>query len=166
MSVDPERIKRVLEAFEAQQWEEIHLVTADAEVHLTTREELPALSQTSHVSGSAGPVATVGTAMANQPSDAPRSSATTAEPSSRSDLVEVAAPTPGIFWRAPSPGAPPFVDVGSRVEPNAQLCIVEVMKLMNTLPAPVAGTVVEVCAENGEQIDAGRVLFRIRPDGI
>ncbi|MFC7659716.1 acetyl-CoA carboxylase biotin carboxyl carrier protein [Pseudonocardia benzenivorans] len=74
-------------------------------------------------------------------------------------------PSPGLFWRAPSPGAPPFTDIGGHVEEGTALCIVEVMKLMNTLPAPVAGTVVEICAENGEQVDTGTPLFRIRADG-
>ena len=80
-------------------------------------------------------------------------------------LVDVTAPMVGTLYRAPEPGAPPFVDVGSRVEVGAQLCIIEVMKLMNAVSAEVAGTVAEVGVENGAAVQYGDVLFRIRADG-
>jgi biotin carboxyl carrier protein len=80
-------------------------------------------------------------------------------------VEEVVAPSPGLFWRCPSPGAPPFAEVGMRVEADAVLCIVEVMKLMNTVTAPCAGVVVDVLVGNGEQVERGQSLFRIRPDG-
>ena len=83
----------------------------------------------------------------------------------RDGLVDVTAPMVGTLYRAPEPGAPPFVDVGSRVEVGAQLCIIEVMKLMNAVSATVAGTVAEVCVENGSAVQYGDVLFRIRTDG-
>ena len=79
-------------------------------------------------------------------------------------LVDVASPLVGTFYRAPSPGAPPFVDVGARVEPDTQVCIVEVMKLMNAVVAGAGGVVAEVCAENGASVEYGDVLFRIDPD--
>jgi biotin carboxyl carrier protein len=79
-------------------------------------------------------------------------------------MHSVAAPTPGFFWRAPSPGAPPFTELGERVERGAALCIIELMKLMNTLSAAVTGTVVEICVRNGERVDAGQILFRIRAE--
>ena len=83
----------------------------------------------------------------------------------RVGLVDVTAPMVGTLYRAPEPGAPPFVDVGSRVEIGAQLCIIEVMKLMNAVSATVAGTVAEVCVENGSAVQYGDVLFRLRADG-
>jgi biotin carboxyl carrier protein len=79
-------------------------------------------------------------------------------------LVDVTAPMVGVFYRAPAPGAEPFVEVGSRVEPGTQVCIVEVMKLMNAVSADVSGVVAEVCAENAAVVENGDVLFRIRPD--
>ena len=84
---------------------------------------------------------------------------------SQDGLVDVTAPMVGTVYRAPEPDAPPFVDVGSRVEVGAQLCIIEVMKLMNAVSAEVAGTVAEVCVENGSAVQYGDVLFRIRADG-
>jgi acetyl-CoA carboxylase biotin carboxyl carrier protein len=70
----------------------------------------------------------------------------------------------GTFYRAQAPGAEPFVDVGARVEPDTIVCLIEVMKMMNSVPAGVAGTVVEVCAENAQLVDDGAPLFNVRPD--
>jgi len=79
--------------------------------------------------------------------------------------VEVTSPMVGSVFHAPSPGAAPYVEVGSRVEPETQLCIIEVMKLMNAVTAGVAGIVVEVCVPNGAPVQYGDVLFRIDVDG-
>jgi biotin carboxyl carrier protein len=70
----------------------------------------------------------------------------------------------GVFWVAPSPGQPPFVELGQVVARDEQLAIVEVMKLMNPVVAPVAGTVVRMCAANAELVEYDQVLFWIRPD--
>jgi biotin carboxyl carrier protein len=80
------------------------------------------------------------------------------------DLVEVASPAVGTVYQAPAPGEPPFVEVGSSVTETTQLCLIEVMKLMNAVEAGVRGTIVEVCVENGAPVQYGDVLFRIRPD--
>jgi acetyl-CoA carboxylase biotin carboxyl carrier protein len=78
-------------------------------------------------------------------------------------LVDVTAPMVGIFYRAPGPGEAPFVDVGSPVEQETQVCILEVMKLMSAVVAGARGVVAEVCRENGAGVAYGDVLFRIRP---
>ena len=76
----------------------------------------------------------------------------------------VRAPSPGIFWRAPSPGAPPFVEVGDRVNPDSVVGIIEVMKLMNQVTANLSGTVVAIVAANAEQVGKDQVLVVITPD--
>jgi acetyl-CoA carboxylase biotin carboxyl carrier protein len=73
----------------------------------------------------------------------------------------VTSPIAGVFYRAPSPDAPPFVEVGQEVAAEDVIGIVEVMKLMNTVRAGVAGTVVEVCVGNGELVEFEQVLVRI-----
>ena len=83
----------------------------------------------------------------------------------RDGLVDVTAPMVGTLYRAPEPGAPPFVDVGSRVEVGAQLCIIEVMKLMNHVTAGVSGLVVAVYGDNGAMVRKGQPLFAIDPSG-
>jgi acetyl-CoA carboxylase biotin carboxyl carrier protein len=73
----------------------------------------------------------------------------------------IVSPMLGTFFRAESPGAAPFVEVGSRVEAGTVVGIVEVMKMMNSVPAGVAGTIVEICAENGKLVEHGQPLFRV-----
>lgn len=79
-------------------------------------------------------------------------------------LVDVTSPMMGTFYRAPKPGADPFVEVGSRVEEDTIIAIIEVMKLMNSIRAEVKGEVVEVCAENGKSVEQGQTLLRVKPD--
>ena len=77
-------------------------------------------------------------------------------------LVTISSPMLGTFYRAESPGSPPFVEVGARVEPDTTVAIIEVMKMMNSVPAGVSGTVVEVCSQNAELVEYGEPLFRVR----
>ncbi|HEY6297457.1 MAG TPA: biotin/lipoyl-containing protein [Streptosporangiaceae bacterium] len=79
-------------------------------------------------------------------------------------LVAVRAPLPGTFYRAPRPGAAPFVQVGSRVGADTVVAIVETMKLMNSVAAGADGTVAEICLANGEFAANGATLMRIRAD--
>jgi acetyl-CoA carboxylase biotin carboxyl carrier protein len=76
-------------------------------------------------------------------------------------LVDVTAPLLGIFYRAPRPGAAPYVDVGSVLEEDTVIGIIEVMKLMNSVRAEVRGTVVEILVEDGTAIEQGQVLLRV-----
>ncbi len=79
-------------------------------------------------------------------------------------LVAVRAPLPGTFYRAPRPGAEPFVEVGSQVGVDTVVAIVETMKLMNSVTAGADGTVAEICLANGEFAALGATLMRIRAD--
>ena len=79
-------------------------------------------------------------------------------------LVAVRAPLPGTFYRAPRPGAAPFVEVGSQVGADTVVGIVETMKLMNSVTADVDGTVAEICLGNAEFAAHGATLLRIRAD--
>jgi acetyl-CoA carboxylase biotin carboxyl carrier protein len=75
----------------------------------------------------------------------------------------IAAPMLGSFYRAEAPGAQPFVDVGTRVEPDTVVCLIEVMKMMNSVQAGVEGTIVEVCADNAQLVEPGEPLFLVEP---
>ena len=79
-------------------------------------------------------------------------------------LVAVRAPLPGTFYRAPRPGAAPFVEVGSQVDADTVIGIVETMKLMNSVHAGVAGVVAGFCVANAEFATQGAELLRIRAD--
>ena len=78
-------------------------------------------------------------------------------------LVRVESPMVGTFYRAPQPGAPPFVEVGDVVAPGQTLCILEAMKLMNEVKAEVEGVVRGVHAENAEAVEFGQLLFELEP---
>jgi acetyl-CoA carboxylase biotin carboxyl carrier protein len=82
-----------------------------------------------------------------------------------SDEVAVTSPFVGTFYRAPSPDAQDFVEVGSTVKQGQPLCIIEAMKLMNEIESDVAGTVVEVLVENGKSVEYGQKLFLIKKSG-
>jgi len=84
--------------------------------------------------------------------------------STESGLVEVKSPLLGIYYRAPKPGEPPFVEVGSKVDVETVIGIVEVMKLMNSVPAGVKGEIVEIVGGNGELVEHGEVLLLVRPE--
>lgn len=69
----------------------------------------------------------------------------------------------GTFYRAEGPGQKSFVEVGTEVEPDSIVCIIEVMKMMNSVPAGIAGTIVEVSAQNAQLVEYGEPLFRVQP---
>jgi acetyl-CoA carboxylase biotin carboxyl carrier protein len=85
------------------------------------------------------------------------------EPPASDGLVTITAPMLGTFYRAEAPGQPPFVEVGKPVEPDTTVCIIEVMKMMNSVPAGVSGTIAEVIAGNAELVEYGQPLFRVEP---
>jgi acetyl-CoA carboxylase biotin carboxyl carrier protein len=88
-----------------------------------------------------------------------------AEPGPSADgAPTIDAPMLGTFYRAEAPGATPFVDVGARVEEDTVVCLIEVMKMMNSIRAGMAGTIVEVCAENAQLVEFGQALFRVEPE--
>jgi acetyl-CoA carboxylase biotin carboxyl carrier protein len=92
------------------------------------------------------------------------SQATGAVAADANGLAVVAAPLPGTFYRAPRPGADPFVQVGDVVTPDTVVAIVETMKLMNSVHAGTAGRVARICLDNGEFASVGATLLLIEPD--
>lgn len=85
-----------------------------------------------------------------------------AEGGSGADLTDVRTPLLGTFYRAPRPGAPPFVTVGAVVAPDTVVGIIETMKLMNSVTAGVSGAIAEIVLADGEFAEQGTVLMRIR----
>lgn len=83
-------------------------------------------------------------------------------PAEDPNAVYVTSPFVGTFYRAPAPGAEPFVSVGAAVKPGQTLCIVEAMKLMNEIEAEAAGTVLEILVENGNSVEFGQKLFKLK----
>jgi acetyl-CoA carboxylase biotin carboxyl carrier protein len=86
------------------------------------------------------------------------------QPPPPAGLLEVPAPLVGIFYLAPRPGEPPFVELGSKVEAETVIGIIEVMKLMNTVRSGVRGEVAEILVKNAAAVEFGQILMRVRPE--
>jgi acetyl-CoA carboxylase biotin carboxyl carrier protein len=94
---------------------------------------------------------------------APGAAATAAESAAgATGLKDIVAPMVGTFYRAASPDAPPFADVGKSVTEDSVVCIIEAMKVMNEIKAETSGVIAEVVAENGKPVQFGQVLFRVK----
>jgi acetyl-CoA carboxylase biotin carboxyl carrier protein len=85
-------------------------------------------------------------------------------PSAAPHLKEIRSPMVGTFYKAPEPGADPYIKVGNRVSPGQTVCIIEAMKIMNEIEAEIAGTVREISVEDGQPVEFGQVLFRVDPN--
>jgi acetyl-CoA carboxylase biotin carboxyl carrier protein len=81
-----------------------------------------------------------------------------------SNLTEIKSPMVGTYYRAPEPGADPYVKIGSRVTPGQTLCIIEAMKIMNEIESEVSGTIRELAVEDASPVEFGQVLFRVEPN--
>lgn len=93
----------------------------------------------------------------------PAATAEKAKPAKQ--LHEIKSPAVGTFYVAPSPGAEPFVKVGSRVTPDTHVCIIEAMKILNEISADCTGVITEILVENQQPVEFGQVLFRVDPTG-
>jgi acetyl-CoA carboxylase biotin carboxyl carrier protein len=147
MEMSPETIRALLDAFERSDWREMVVEVGEDRLHVS-RDQLTELAP--------APVAPPA------PAPAPGAAPTTTIPA---DGTKIESPSVGLFWRAPSPGAPPFVEVGQQVAAGDTVAIVEVMKLMNHVAAPVDGVVTAILVENGESVEFGQPLVVIDPEG-
>lgn len=156
-SLSYEDVLRIVELVKSTQFSEFRLKVGEIEVHLrrpsgtAACDVLPSAAAPAHAAGSA------------YAAPAPGSPAAGRELAP--GTVGVRSPMVGTFYRASSPGAAPFVEVGQRVAPDTTVCIIEVMKLMNTISAGVAGVVTEVLVANGASVEYDQILVAIRPDG-
>ena len=94
---------------------------------------------------------------------APAAAAPTAAPAAANDGVEIKSPMIGTFYRSPSPEAAPYVEVGTEVGPDTVVCIIEAMKVMNEIKAEQRGVITSMLVENGNPVEFGQALYKIRP---
>lgn len=107
------------------------------------------------------PTGDADTIFVGQPASAPQAQVPRATAHTASHVVS--APMVGTFYRSPSPGEPPFVEIGSKVSKGDPICIIEVMKLFTTIHAEWSGTVMEIGAQNAALVEYGQTLFVIAP---
>ncbi len=82
----------------------------------------------------------------------------------KDNLVVIKSPIVGTFYATPSPDSDPFVDVGSQVDSQTVVCVVEAMKVMNEIKAETSGTIAEILVSNGQAVEYGQALFKVKPD--
>ncbi|MGB9604013.1 MAG: acetyl-CoA carboxylase biotin carboxyl carrier protein [Verrucomicrobiia bacterium] len=87
----------------------------------------------------------------------------TSQPEAQEVEIEIKSPMIGTFYRAPSPESAPYVEVGSEVNPDTIVCIIEAMKVMNEIKAEVRGRITKVLVENGKPVEFGQPLFKVKP---
>lgn len=170
MEMTPETIKALLDAFERSDWREMVVTVGEDRLHVS-KDPLPVESVAVPPAGpsvpAAGPVAA-----GDPPGPVAKASSPAASPATPpaaeatpTDGTAIESPSVGLFWRAPSPGAPPFVEVGQKVSAGDTVAIVEVMKLMNHVASPVDGVVTAILVENGGAVEYGQTIVVVDPEG-
>jgi acetyl-CoA carboxylase biotin carboxyl carrier protein len=162
MQLDHDQLQKLLALLGESDIQELKLEGDD--FRLEVRRNLPsaapvAVMQAAPAMAAPMPIAAPAAApLAEVPSAPPPPAA-----ASRGDLLEITAPMVATFYRAPAPGEPAFVELGSRIKTGQTVCILEAMKLMNELETEVSGEVVEILVENGTPVEFGQVLMRVKP---
>jgi acetyl-CoA carboxylase biotin carboxyl carrier protein len=148
MALTDDDVREILRLIDENELDELRVETGEFKLHV--------------VRGGAAAAAAAEPAAADEPApvEAPAPSSSPASDGGAAQVI--AAPMPGTFYRADGPGMAPFVDVGARVEPDTVVGIIEIMKMMNSVPAGVSGTVVEVCVEDAQPVTDGAPLFRVQ----
>jgi acetyl-CoA carboxylase biotin carboxyl carrier protein len=153
--MDLKELKALLRLMEGNEVEELELEEGGRRVRIRRRSAQPAIVPTPSVP--MAPVVHVGTQMAAPTAVSPTTAPETA------GLIPIEAPMVGTFYRAPAPGAEPYVKEGDVVQKGTVVCIIEAMKLMNEIEAEVKGRVARIVVENGQPVEFGQSLFLLEP---
>lgn len=166
MQLDDEDVRAILQLLDASTFDELQIETD--RFNLTLRRGDGVWQRESRTLGAPRELPGAAHAPAAPPiagsAAAPGGPGGPSAPSAADSRLEaVRTPLPGTFYRAPKPGAPPFVEVGTRVERDTVVAIVETMKLMNAVYAGCAGLVAEICFADATLVEQQAVLMRIEP---
>lgn len=159
----PEDIKSIIDIFDNSDWAELHIHSDEFEIHLAKDPAARSrLRTTGSIAFEPDPAPTPPPAPVAAPklSAAPAAPAATAVPEG---MLIVRAPNLGTFYKAPKPGAPPYVEIGERVEPDTEICVIEVMKLFTPVRAGVTGIVRQAFVSDAELVEFDQPLFMIEP---
>ncbi|WP_166821835.1 acetyl-CoA carboxylase biotin carboxyl carrier protein [Thalassoroseus pseudoceratinae] len=155
-SFDLDKLRELVEMMEKHELTEVSLRRGRERWHLKRGpQEVYQTTPAAFATPAPAPAAPAPTPAASAPA------AGEAEPAKPGMVIKAEAV--GTFYTAASPDDPPFVQVGSRVEPDTTVCLIEAMKVFNQIPAGLSGTIAEVLVENGEAVEYGTPLFRVTP---
>ena len=152
--MDIRKVKKLIELLEESGIDELEIKEGEESVRISRHSKQPAYAPQPMYAPAPAPVAAPVAAAAPGAEAAPAAAAKLNGTVARSPMV-------GTFYRAASPGAPSFVEVGSKVNEGDTLCIIEAMKILNEIEADKAGTVTQILGENGQAVEYGQPLFII-----
>ena len=159
---DLQRIKKLIEIMKNNDLVEIEINHGDDKIFLKRSQP-----QQNHVSIAAVPLTNThlpNAVAAGETQQKMIDQEPAAIPQQDDDLVEIKSPIVGTFYATPSPDSEPYVEVDSHVDSQTVVCIIEAMKVMNEIKAETAGTIAEILISNGQAVEYGQVLFKIKPD--
>lgn len=178
-TINQEDVFLILKLLEESPFDELQLDTGDLRLHAKKRGSFHGLKNLERNDNQSAPVSGLGSkgveCSSKGPPDMPvpgkGPSSPAGTPSSPSEkamegLAAIKAPMLGTFYRTPKPGAPPFVEVGAMVDKDDPVCIIEVMKLFNTVKAGVQGRIAQICAEQGQLVEYQQILFLIENKSV
>jgi acetyl-CoA carboxylase biotin carboxyl carrier protein len=152
---DLQKVRELVELMKENDLVEVEIVEGDSKIHLKRPGADARMVQYAAPSPvMAAPIAAVA---------APAAGAAPAGSIADPGTTPIKSPIVGTFYQAPSPDAPPYVKVGDKVSPDTTVCIVEAMKVMNEIKAETSGTIIEACCKDGQAVEFGQALFKIRP---
>jgi acetyl-CoA carboxylase biotin carboxyl carrier protein len=160
-------VREILEIIDrAEHLNEIELVMGGFRLHVVRHGAGAATTNVAHSAAISSASAAHVSAPAAPPAAVSASTASHAPPSEAvpEGIVAIRAPMLGTFYRAPAPNERPFVEVGQRVKADDTVCMIEVMKLFNSIRAGVAGTIVKISVENAQMVEFNQVLIHVKPD--
>jgi acetyl-CoA carboxylase biotin carboxyl carrier protein len=159
--IKPEDIEALVRTFDESDWDELRVVIDGLEVYLSKDphdRQTPAAARSMDASPDPAPRRAAAAISAASPAKA-----TAAAPELPHGMVAVRAPNLGTFYRAPKPGAPPYVSLGQTVDADTEICLIEVMKLFTPVRAGVSGIVRRILVEDAQLVEFDQPLFVIEP---
>lgn len=159
-SFNLEKLKELIELMEKHDLTDVHLRHGGEQWRLRRGPQVVAAAPAAPAAYAAPPAAAAPAPAA--PAAAAPEAAAPAAPAS--NLLEIKSPIVGTFYSSPTPEDPAFVSAGSKVTPDTVVCIVEAMKVFNQITADVSGTIEEMLVSNGDPVESGQVLFRVKPN--
>lgn len=159
MNLTQQDIDNILRIIDDSPYDELRLENNEVSVYLKRTAE--GWTQQQQTLKQPQPIQSV---VAAASAAAPTTKAVDERAASEPGLLDVRSNMVGAFYRAPQPGAAPFVEIGSKVQNSTVIAIVEVMKLMCSIPAGVSGEVREILVEDSQLVERGQLLMRVKPD--
>jgi acetyl-CoA carboxylase biotin carboxyl carrier protein len=160
--IDLKKIKELIEIMKQNGLEELEIRQDDDKIYL--KRSQPQTAQNMTITSLPVMKQEFGAASAAAQDSVAGGQLGASQPQHDENLVEIKSPIVGTFYAKPSPDSDPFVEIDSSVGPQTIVCIIEAMKVMNEIKAETSGTIADVLVTDGQAVEYGQVLYKVRPD--